>query len=48
MRRAVYFDSGAGTGQKIVSDSLEEYAGVFGLEKTAAILKECNQDFLEI
>jgi hypothetical protein len=48
MRRAVYFASGAGVGQKIISGSLEEYAGVFGQGKTAAILKECNQDFLEI
>ncbi|MDR1241607.1 MAG: L-2-amino-thiazoline-4-carboxylic acid hydrolase [Deltaproteobacteria bacterium] len=48
MCRAVYFASGAGVGRKITSDSLDEYAVVFGNRKKEAIRANCNRDFLEI
>ncbi|MCL2495898.1 MAG: L-2-amino-thiazoline-4-carboxylic acid hydrolase [Clostridiales bacterium] len=48
MRRVFYYEMGLEKGDKIVKQALQEYGEQFGLEKTAAVIEESKQDFLEI
>lgn len=48
MKRSIYYYLGAIAGNRILDLALDEYAAVFGREKKVAVIRETDQDFLNI